>query len=90
MRCEPEYEFIGKIVEEVSIKINNIPLHVASKPVRLESQMLEATSLLGLESNERVSMVGIHGIGGIGQSTTARAVQNLIADQFEGVSILLT
>ncbi|PNY04852.1 resistance protein [Trifolium pratense] len=85
---ESEYKFIEKIVEEVSIKINRIPLHVANKPVGLESRVLEVTSLLGLESDESVNMVGIYGIGGIGKSTTARAVHNLIADQFEGVCYL--
>jgi L1 cell adhesion molecule like protein len=87
-RFESEYKFIGKIVEKVTMKINRVPLHVANKPVGLESRMLEVTSLLGLESDERVSMVGIYGIGGIGKSTTARAVHNLIADQFEGVCYL--
>ncbi|WJX36737.1 nascent polypeptide-associated complex beta subunit [Trifolium repens] len=85
---ESEYKFIGKIVEEVSIKINRAPLHVANKPIGLESRMLEVTSLLRLESGERVSMIGIYGIGGIGKSTTARAVHNLIADQFDGVCFL--
>ncbi|RHN65891.1 putative TIR domain, winged helix-turn-helix DNA-binding domain-containing protein [Medicago truncatula] len=85
---ESEYKFIEKIVEEVSVKINRIPLHVATNPVGLESQILEVTSLLGFDSNERVNMVGIYGIGGIGKSTTARAVHNLIADQFEGVCFL--
>ncbi|WJX36734.1 nascent polypeptide-associated complex beta subunit [Trifolium repens] len=85
---EPEYKFIGNIVEEVSIKINRVPLHVANNPVGLESRMLEVTSLLGLQSDERVNMVGIYGIGGIGKSTTARAVHNLIADKFEVVCFL--
>jgi hypothetical protein len=87
-RSESEYKFIGKIVEDVWRKINRVPLHVADNPVGLESRMLEVTSLLGLESSERVNMIGICGIGGIGKSTTARAVHNLIADQFEGVCFL--
>ncbi|RHN65884.1 putative TIR domain, P-loop containing nucleoside triphosphate hydrolase [Medicago truncatula] len=85
---ELEYKFIEKIVKAVSVKINRIPLHVAKNPVGLESQILEVISLLGLDSNEKVNMVGIYGIGGIGKSTTARAVHNLIADQFEGVCFL--
>nr|WIL59973.1 nodulation protein [Melilotus officinalis] len=85
---ESEYKFIGKIVEEVSIKINRVHLHIANNPVGLESRMLELTSLLRLESDERVNLVGIYGIGGIGKSTTARALHNLIADQFESVCFL--
>jgi len=33
-------------------------------------------------------MVGVHSIGGIGKTTIARAVYNLIADQFEGLCLL--
>src|ERR1044072_938163 len=88
-RSHTEYKFIGKIVEEVSEKINRIPLHVTDKPVALESPVLEVvSSLLGLGSNEEANMVGIHGISGIGKSTIARAVYNLIADQFEGLCFL--
>lgn len=33
-------------------------------------------------------MVGIYGIEGMGKETLARAVYNLIADQFEGLCLL--
>ncbi|CAK8564578.1 unnamed protein product [Lathyrus sativus] len=85
---ESEYKFIGKIVDEISIKINRVPLHVANNPIGLESRELEVISLLGFESGDRVNMVGIYGIGGIGKSTLARAVHNLIANQFESVCFL--
>ncbi|KAK7251890.1 hypothetical protein RIF29_35487 [Crotalaria pallida] len=78
-----EYDFIKKIVEEVSKKINRTPLHVANYPIGLESRVQEVASLLDVGSNEGVKMVGIYGIGGVGKTTIACAVYNTIADQFE-------
>ncbi|XP_039687532.1 disease resistance protein RUN1 isoform X2 [Medicago truncatula] len=87
-RSQQEYKFIRMIVANVSIRINRVPLHVANNPVGLESQIIEVASLLEFKSDERVNMVGIYGIGGIGKSTIARALHNLSADQFEGVCFL--
>ncbi|KAK7360088.1 hypothetical protein VNO77_02064 [Canavalia gladiata] len=81
-----EHEFIGKIVEEVSRKMNRVPLHVADYPVGLHSQVLMVNSLLEVGSDDGVHMIGIHGIGGGGKTTLALAVYNSIADYFEGGS----
>ncbi|KAL2335000.1 hypothetical protein Fmac_016213 [Flemingia macrophylla] len=82
-----EYDFIGDIVKEVSQKINRTLLHVADYPVGLESPVLQVISLLDGDF-DGVHMVGIHGIGGVGKTTIYRAIYNLIADQFEGLSFL--
>ncbi|XP_027186245.1 TMV resistance protein N-like isoform X2 [Cicer arietinum] len=59
-------------------------------PVGLESRVLQVNSLLKDRSDDGVvHMVGIHGIGGIGKSTVARAVYNSISDQFEGFCCFL-
>ncbi|KAI9087893.1 hypothetical protein K1719_030223 [Acacia pycnantha] len=87
-RSQSEYEFISRIIDEVSKEINPALLHVADHPVGLESSVHEVISLLKLGSGERVIMLGIYGIGGVGKTTVARAVYNHIGDQFEGACFL--
>ncbi|KAK3430965.1 hypothetical protein EUGRSUZ_E02177 [Eucalyptus grandis] len=85
---ENESELIQRIVKEISTRLNLTPLHVAKHPTGIDSRVVKLKSMLHLESDDDVVMVGLWGQGGIGKSTLARALYNAIFRQFEGSCLL--
>uniref|UniRef100_A0A2N9I9N4 TIR domain-containing protein n=1 Tax=Fagus sylvatica TaxID=28930 RepID=A0A2N9I9N4_FAGSY len=82
-----ESKFIQGIIEKISsTKLKRTRLFVAKYPIGVKP-CAKAIELLLNESND-VQMVGIHGLGGIGKTTIAKAVYNRNVDRFEGSCFL--
>ncbi|XP_057745378.1 disease resistance protein RPV1-like [Arachis stenosperma] len=85
LRCSRnEAEEINTVVKEITRFIGNTLLFVAQYPVGLESRVEHVINLLNLQQSEKVLILGILGIGGIGKTTIAKAIYNQIHRRFEG------
>ncbi|KAB2609920.1 TMV resistance protein N-like [Pyrus ussuriensis x Pyrus communis] len=58
-------------------------LHVARHPVGIDSRVQEITSHLSSGGSNKVIMVGIWGMGGLGKTTAAKAIYNQIHHKFQ-------
>ncbi|KAF7848212.1 hypothetical protein BT93_L2191 [Corymbia citriodora subsp. variegata] len=88
LKDEDESEFIQRIVTEISTRLDRTLLHVAMHPVGIYSKVVELKSMLNLESDDNVLMVGLWGQGGIGKTTLAKAIYNDIFNQFRNSCFL--
>ncbi|KAL4637486.1 hypothetical protein ACB092_03G080600 [Castanea dentata] len=80
----PHFGFIQEVFEEISrVKLNHTQVFVVKYPVGIDSCVEEISWRLDIESND-VRMLVIHGLPGIGKTTIAKALFNLIAYFFEG------
>ncbi|KAK7258076.1 hypothetical protein RIF29_32504 [Crotalaria pallida] len=85
---EYEYKLIREIVSEASIKVSPRSLDINEHIVGLKYGVEELKSILEIESNDTTCFLGIHGTGGIGKTTLAKALYNSICNQFESSCFL--
>ncbi|KAG4159307.1 hypothetical protein ERO13_D02G167900v2 [Gossypium hirsutum] len=82
-----ERELIRVLLREVLQHVKNTPLEVATCAVGLDTRVTELINLLGVKSSG-IKVVGLHGIGGIGKTTLAKAVFNKILVHFDHHSFI--
>ncbi|XP_023730868.2 disease resistance protein RPV1 [Lactuca sativa] len=83
-----EAEAIKKIGEEISLKLCSIHLGNDENLIGMDRRMQELASSLGIGLNDKVRMIGIKGMGGIGKTTLARAIFDKVSSLFEGSTFL--
>ncbi|KAL4637434.1 hypothetical protein ACB092_03G076800 [Castanea dentata] len=80
----PQFTLIKEVFEVISrVKLNYTKIFDVKYPVGIDSRVEDINLHLDIDSND-VRMLVIHGLPGIGKTTIAKSIYDLIAYHFEG------
>ncbi|CAJ2634986.1 unnamed protein product [Trifolium pratense] len=82
-----EAELMQQIVDDVLEKLHSAFLPITNFPVGLESRVQEVIEFIVTQPS-KVCMIGIWGMGGLGKTTTAKAIYNQIHRKFVDKSFI--
>nr|GEY06819.1 NB-ARC domains-containing protein [Tanacetum cinerariifolium] len=78
-----EYKFIYCISKDILNKLCDRPLHVGENLVGIDCHF-DKLDLSRFVGSDKVNMIGLCGVSGIGKTTLAKAIYNLMYIHFEG------
>ena len=87
--CRSMPQLVTEVVKGVLDRLDRPALHVADYPVDMEQRLANVMQRFADQAASSAAVLGLHGMGGIGKTTLAKAVFNALQHDFAGNSCFL-